>query len=204
MSEFTQKHFLMITTFLAVVFLFCGGAVFYLKDHPASNGGGVAGSAFGGAYELVDHNGQTVTDEKFAGQYKLIYFGFTFCPAICPTELQKISRVMDGLGTQANDIQPLFITIDPERDTVDVMREYVTLFHPRLIGLTGSRTQIDDVLKTYRVYARQVWEEGASDYTMDHSSYIYLMDGQDNLISIYRIADGIDYMVKDIVAKMSR
>lgn len=198
-----RNHFLTITTLLAVLFLLGGLAVVYLKDRPVSQVG-VAGSAIGGAYELVDHSGQTVTDQKFAGQYKLVYFGFTFCPAICPTELQKISRVMDELGAKGENIQPLFITIDPQRDTVDVMREYVTLFHPRLIGLTGTQAQIDDVLKTYRVYAKQVWEEGANDYTMDHSSYIYLMDAQDNLLSIYRTEDSTEYMVNDIVAKIPR
>ena len=197
-----------------IAFVVGGGAVLY-KIRTAQNVSavssvqmGVAGASIGGAFSLIDHTGAPVSEQTYAGSYKLIYFGFTYCPAICPTELQKISRVMDSLGDKANNIQPLFVTLDPARDSVEVMREYVSLFHPKVVGLTGSAAQINDVLKAYRVYARKVWEDGASkasdDYTMDHSSYIYLMSPDDALMSIYRIADDAEYMVDDIVAKITQ
>ncbi len=158
----------------------------------------MAGAAIGGPFTLVDHNGKTVTQADYAGHYKLIYFGFTFCPAICPTELQKMAVVMDALGEEGRKIQPLFITVDPERDTIEVMRQYVELFHPRLTGLTGSRAQIDDVIKTYRVYAARVEDPEMSEYTMDHSSYIYLMSPEDKPIAIYKMQDAAADIAKDI------
>ncbi|MCB1563001.1 MAG: SCO family protein [Alphaproteobacteria bacterium] len=160
----------------------------------------IAGIQIGGPFELTDHNGQRVSEKDFAGSYKLIYFGFTYCPAICPTELQKITRVMKALPEEAAaKIQPLFITVDPERDTVEVMKDYVSLFDPRLIGLTGSRDDIDRTLDAYRIFATKVQEEGAEDYTMDHSSFIYLMSPDDRLISIYRIQDDAEMMRADIL-----
>lgn len=162
----------------------------------------VAGASVGGPFELIDHNGETVTQDNYAGKAKLIYFGFTYCPAICPTELQKITKVLKQMGKEAREIQPLFITIDPERDTPDVMQEYVKLFDPRLVGLTGSQEQIDEVLENYKVFAKKVQTAENNDYTMDHSSFIYLMSADDQLISIYRIKDDANYIIADIRAKL--
>lgn len=157
------------------------------------------GVQIGGAYELVDHTGVTRTDQDFIGRYKLIYFGFTYCPAICPTELQKITAVLAQLPQEiAVQIQPLFITVDPQRDTVAAMADYVSLFHEKLIGLTGTQAQIDVAKKAYRVYARPVQEEGMNDYTVDHSSYIYFMSPDDQLLGMYRIQDDVAYIVTDI------
>ena len=162
----------------------------------------VAGGAIGGDYELVDHTGKTVTQDEFSGRHKLIYFGFTSCPAICPTELTKVTKALEILGEEGADIQPIFITIDPARDSVDVMKGYISLFTPRLVGLTGSQAQIDETLKNYRVFARKVEDESLSDYTMDHSSFIYLMSPDDELISIYRIQDDAEFIAKDVRAKI--
>ena len=162
----------------------------------------VPGSTVGGPFALIDHTGKPVTQADFTAPYKLIYFGFTYCPAICPTELQKITQTLKQLGPEERaQIQPLFVTIDPERDTVAVMKDYVTLFDKRLVGLTGSRAQVDEVLKNYRIYAKKVQEPEASGYTMDHSSFIYLMDKDNQLISIYRMEDTAAFMVQDIRAK---
>lgn len=159
----------------------------------------IAGVAVGGAYELVDHLGEVRTDQDFTDSYKLIYFGFTYCPAICPTELQKISAVLAKLPEEkAALIQPLFITVDPERDTVQVMKDYVELFHEDIIGLTGTPEQIEVAKKAYRVFARQVHDEDSTEYTMDHSSYIYFMSPDDQLLGMYRIKDGPDYMIEDM------
>jgi protein SCO1/2 len=166
----------------------------------------IAGLNIGGPFNLTDHTGTEVTEKTYDGDYKLIYFGFTYCPAICPTELQKISRVMSGLEKSnpdaAEQIQPLFITIDPERDTVPVMQEYVRLFHPRLIGLTGTVPQIDFVKKRYRVFANKVEDGTQNDYTMDHSSFIYLMSPDDTLLGMYRTSDTADDIYTDIIKQL--
>ena len=145
----------------------------------------VAGSSVGGPFTLIDHTGKTVTEKDFAGQYLLIYFGFTYCPAICPTELQKMNQALKQIGSAADRVQPLFITIDPERDTQTVMKSYVGQFHPRLIGLTGTIGQINEALKAWRVYARKVKDPAMSEYTMDHSSYIYFMSPEGQLLGLY-------------------
>lgn len=151
------------------------------KDTPAIlNVAGV-----GGPWELKDHNGKTRTDKDFKDKYKLIYFGFASCPAICPTELQKTATAYNELSDkQKQQIQMLFVTVDPERDTAPALKNYVTLFDPTLIGLTGTTEQIEKIKNEYKVYAAKVPE--GDDYTMDHSSYIYFMTPDDKLIALYK------------------
>ena len=134
-------------------------------------------SQIGGRFLLKDQTGKLVTDQDFAGKFMLIYFGYTYCPDICPTSLQTITNALEVLGDEGDIIQPIFITIDPERDTVAVMREYVKNFHPRLIGLTGSEVSIASVAKKYRVRFAKVAEAGASkdDYLVDHTASVFLM-----------------------------
>lgn len=156
----------------------------------------VTGEALvGGPFSLIDPAGETVSDADFAGRHMLIYFGYTNCPDVCPLALQKISMALDILtaeGINMAPIQPIFITIDPARDSPAVMGEYVTAFHPSLVGLTGSDEAIAAVAEAYRVFSaksgdgdagsmegmgdmRDMGEEGASGYLLDHSSVIYLM-----------------------------
>ena len=163
----------------------------------------VAGVKIGGVFELTDQNGKIINNKDFDGQYKLIYFGFTYCPAICPTELAKITKVMKAIGDDAEKIQPIFITVDPERDTPKVLKSYLSMFHPKIIGLTGTRAEIDDVLKKYKIYAAKTQEPEMDEYTMDHSSFIYLISPNGDLMSIYRIPDDADFMTKDIEQKLS-
>lgn len=134
----------------------------------------------GGPFTLVNQDGETVTEEAYRGKYMLIYFGFTFCPDVCPTELGIMTAALDRLGKKAEKVQPIFITIDPERDTPEVMARYVKLFSPRLVGLTGTPEQIDEVAKAYHVFYRKVEDENSTEYTMDHSSIVFLMgpDGE--------------------------
>lgn len=140
---------------------------------PGKNGDG-GNTLIGGAFTLTDHTGKVVTEADFRGRYLIIYFGYTFCPEICPTELQDISEALELLGKDADKITPIFISVDPERDTVQQMAEYVPLFHKSLVGLTGTPQQVAAVAKAYRVYyARQ--GDGTS-YEMDHSSIIYFMN----------------------------
>lgn len=159
----------------------------------------VAGMAIESRFTLTDHTGQAVTQDTYKGQNTLIYFGFTYCPAICPTELRKISEVMDLLPTDVSkNVQPLFITVDPERDTVPVMAGYVSLFHSKMIGLTGTMDQITDTKNAFKVFARKAEDPDLSDYTMDHSSYIYFMDEHGALKGMYRIKDTAAYIARDI------
>jgi cytochrome oxidase Cu insertion factor (SCO1/SenC/PrrC family) len=132
--------------------------------------------AIGGSFALIDHSGKRVTDKSYAGKYLLVFFGYTYCPDVCPSTLQVMSAALDQLGPDAEKIQPLFITIDPARDTPQVLKDYVSNFNPRFIGLTGSEQEIADVAAKYRVYYEKApGAKGSSDYLMDHSAILYLM-----------------------------
>ncbi len=157
----------------------------------------MAAPSIGGAFTLIHHDGKTVTDKDFAGKYLLIYFGFASCPAICPTELQKMTEAYRALPKKWQErIQPIFISVDPERDTPEVLKNYVGLFMPELIGLTGSVEQINDVKKTYKVYAAKVPE--GDTYTMDHSSFIYYMGLSGQPLAMYKTSDTAETMAKQI------
>lgn len=162
----------------------------------------VAGTKIGGPFSLIDQNGQRVNESVLAGHYNLIYFGFTYCPAICPTELQKINVTLKQLGNLAEKIQPVFITIDPERDTPAIIKPYIAQFHPRMLGLTGTVDEVAAALKAYKVYARKVDDPGLSDYTMDHSSYIYFIAPDGTLIGMYPIDSTPSTMARDIEAAL--
>lgn len=151
------------------------GAYAWLRD-PAGHMSGSGVALVGGPFTLTDQDGRTVSEKSFAGKYMLVFFGYTYCPDICPTELQVMSAALDQIGPVADRIQPIFISIDPARDTPEVLKSYVGNFGPRLIGLTGTPEQIAAVAKAYRVYyARAGNTASATDYLMDHSSIIYLM-----------------------------
>ena len=134
----------------------------------------------GGPFALIDHNGTTRTEQDFRGKLLLVYFGFTYCPDICPTDLQSIGLALDKLGPAADAVQPLFITLDPARDTAEQLKDYVPMFHPRLIGLTGDAQAIAKAADAYRVYYAKVPAENRDDYTIDHTAFIYVIgaDGQ--------------------------
>jgi protein SCO1/2 len=133
----------------------------------------------GGPFTLVDQNGKTVTDRDFRGKYMLIFFGFTHCPDICPAELQVMSAALDALGPKADDVVPIFVTLDPGRDTPEAVGAYVKNFGKTFVGLTGSPTAIANAANAYRV-AYQKFEykdkDGNYGYSIDHSALVYLMD----------------------------
>jgi cytochrome oxidase Cu insertion factor (SCO1/SenC/PrrC family) len=150
------------------------GAYALLSTKPVSIGSGLA--LVGGPFTMVNQKGETVTDKTFLGKPMLLFFGFTYCPDICPTELQVMAAALDELGSAGGDIQPIFVTVDPERDTPDVMANYVGNFGTRFTGLTGSPRQIAEMAATYRVfYAKQDNPKDPKNYLMDHSAIIYLM-----------------------------
>src|SRR4051794_417766 len=154
----------------------------------------------GGPFELIDHTGKPRTDGDFRGKLMLVYFGFTYCPDICPTDLQAIGLALDKLGAEADGVQPLFITVDPERDTVQHLAEYVPMFHPRLIGLTGSAEAIRMAADSYKVYFARV-DAGKEDpgyYTVDHTAFIYLMAREGNYLGFFPPGTTADRMVEII------
>jgi len=136
----------------------------------------VATAAIGGPFELVDQNGRTRTEADIAGRFALIYFGFTYCPDACPTALIAISEALDRIGpAAAARIQPVFVSVDPERDTVAQMSAYVTAIDERLMGLTGTPEQVARAARAYRVFYRKATPQGSAEYLVDHTSLIYLM-----------------------------
>jgi protein SCO1 len=158
---------------LAILLLGAGGLMWM------SNSNGTTGSALGigGPFALQDGNGKQVTDKDFRGKYMLVYFGYTFCPDVCPTTLNAVADAIDKLGPIAAKIQPLFITVDPKRDTPAVVKQYAAAFGPGIEGLTGTPEEIAKVAKEYRVYYQEHRTgPGPGDYTMDHSSVLYLMN----------------------------
>ena len=133
----------------------------------------LAGAKIGGPFALTDQDGKTVRDSDFAGRYRLIYFGYSFCPDVCPVDLQNIAKAYSLFEKEnpqaAAKLQPIFITVDPARDTPAVLKDYVAAFHPRLIGLTGSEAQIAAVAKEYAIFYRKAGAAGAADYLVDHA-----------------------------------
>jgi cytochrome oxidase Cu insertion factor (SCO1/SenC/PrrC family) len=137
---------------------------------------GTGTALVGGPFNLVSHKGKPVTEKTFAGSYMLVFFGFTFCPQICPAELQVMSEALKQMGPKADQVIPVFVTIDPERDAPEQLAAYVENFDSKLVGLTGTADQIAAMAKAYRVfYAKVENKERPEDYTMDHSTILYLM-----------------------------
>ena len=145
-----------------------------------------AKAAIESEFTLVDHRGRPVTYEDFLGRWQLFFFGFTHCPDICPTTLGTVAATLDQLGPAADRVAPLFITVDPERDTPEVLAEYVAAFHPRLIGLTGTPEQVRSAVRAFRIYfAKMEMADAPDGYLMGHSGYIYLMMPEGEFDSVY-------------------
>lgn len=154
----------------------------------------------GGPFSLVDHNGRAVTDADFRGKHMLVFFGFTHCPDVCPLELQTVGRAMDLLGEKAEALVPVFISVDPARDTPEQLKGYVPAFHPRMVGLTGSPEQVAAAAKAYRVYYRKApgTAPGAADYQVDHTAFTYLMGPDGEFLHFFRPQTGPAEMAEKI------
>ena len=157
-------------------------------------------------YLLMDSRGRAISDQDFRGSFQLIAFGYTFCPDICPTTLAEISLIMEKLGTRAEQLQPLFVTVDPERDTPEVLRRYTAYFHPRIIGLTGSPELVRRVADHFKVRYEKHWEPGAEKdkYSVDHSAGMYLLGPDGSFLRKFayatppqEVADRIRAMMED-------
>lgn len=156
---------------------------------------------FGGRFELVDHHGGQVSHKDFAGRFMLIYFGYTHCPDICPTNLLTMAQALLQLGDRAKPVQPLFISVDPGRDTVDVLAKYVGFFHPDLIGLTGTEEQVSAAARAYKIHRSKVItanQESEDDYLVNHSSITYLMGPAGEFVTLFPHDTKPEFMAKTI------
>ena len=174
-------------------------------DLPAPAAGGVQipqGLSLGGPFSLTDQSGKPVTEHDFAGRWMLLYFGYTFCPDVCPTELGSLVAAVDALGAAAEQVVPVFITIDPQRDTPAQLADYVSRFDPRLQGLTGTPEQIAEVARRYRVYYARAQRAETTDYLMDHSSFIYLVGPDGRVRSLFRPETKPEDMAAAIAAQI--
>lgn len=158
----------------------------------------VAGSTVGGAFSLTDHHGNAVTEKSWPGKKKLVFFGFSYCPDVCPAGLDKMTAVLEELGDSADQLQPLFFSTDPRRDTPERMKEYLADYDARFVGLTGTEEQVEQAKSIYKVYAAKAEGGDAENYLMNHSSYIYLMSEDDALLEIFGSSDTPETMVPKV------
>jgi protein SCO1/2 len=188
-----------INPFLFILVLFAAGfaaAYAILQTTPGTQTSGKA--LIGGPFSLIDTDGKRVTDRDFRGKLMLVFFGYAHCPDVCPAELQTMAEVIDKLGADADALAPVFISVDPARDTPEVLSAYVKAFSPRITGLTGSFDEAASAAKAYRVYFRKTGS-GQDDYTVDHSAFVYLMDRDGNYLTHFTFntpADAIASVVK--------
>ena len=143
-------------------------------------------AAIGGPFKLTDQNGKAITERDLKGRPSLVFFGFTHCPEVCPTALFDISEILSKLGPDANKVNAVFITVDPERDTPAVLKDYLASFNPRLVGVGGDAEQLAAVAKAYRVYYKKVPTKDG-DYTMDHTAIVYLMDKNGQFVAPFSL-----------------
>ncbi|WP_298424450.1 SCO family protein [Rhodoblastus sp.] len=170
----------MLAGFAGALALSAIGLGFLSSEKPAAP----APSAIGGPF-VLESGGAKVSDRDLRGEPFLVFFGYTHCPDVCPTTLAQISEILRALGPDAK-IKVLFVTVDPERDTPQLMQDYASSFDPRVIGLSGDRAAIDQIMKAYRVYARKVPEKNGG-YSMDHSAVVYLMDSQGRFVRAFNV-----------------
>ena len=180
-----------------------GGTLWHLGD--LKSGAGTQTIAekpvqLGGPFSLTDQDGKTRTDADFRGKYMLVFFGYTYCPDVCPTTLAVMSAALDMMGGRADRIVPVFVTVDPKRDTPEVMKTYLSAYGSRWVGLTGTEDQIAAVAKAYRVFYRVNAAE-SDNYTVDHSGVVYLMKPDGTYLANYSLANSPDLMAADLTRK---
>ena len=204
MADFPRSRLFAIVAAAVLALLVASAATwFVLTPATRSMAGGEA--LVGGPFTLVDQHGEERTEQDFAGRYMLIYFGYTYCPDFCPMSLSNMTQAMDLLPPEAADqVVPIFITVDPERDTVEQLAEYAPLFDPRLVALTGSPEATKAAAQAYRVYFAKAGDRDADTYLMDHSTFIYLMGPDGRYVRHFshsaapeEIAEGIEAAIAE-------
>ncbi len=180
-----RRLILPLVVFLAGALVLAAAAIItFAPGRQGQSGTGTA--SVGGPFSLTTQEGRTLTDKDLRGAPFLVFFGFTHCPDICPTKLFEISEVLRAAGPKGEKLRALFVTVDPERDTPEIMKSYLGSFDPRIVGLSGDRPAIDAMIKAYRAYARKVPLQG-DDYTMDHTALVYLMAKDGGFIGAFNI-----------------
>ena len=186
--NFTWKSFIISSIFIAII----AGVLLRIKDNKIKQivkqkKKSLGQAAIGGSFDLIDHNGQKFTSTDLEGKWALIYFGFTHCPDICPDEMEKMVKATELIeaNKSADKIQPVFISVDPERDNVNIVREYIREFSPKLIGLTGTKEQIETATKAYRIYYSAGPKDNFKDYIVDHTIITYLIDPEGQLVDYF-------------------
>ena len=189
-----EKPFLSLALLLALLLAACSGGG---REAPP-----LEGARLGGSFTLTDQDGRLVSDKQFDGRYRLIYFGFTYCPDVCPVDLQNIGQALRQLEKSdphvAARLQPIFISVDPARDTPPVLKQYVAAFHPRLIGLTGTEDQVAEVARKHGVFYRKGERTGANDYMVDHSRIALLFGPKGEPIAIVPHDKGAEAIAEEL------
>lgn len=157
----------------------------------------------GGPFTLTDHHGKTVTDADYRGRYLLIFFGYTFCPDVCPTELQTVAVALESLGEAGKQVLPLFISVDPQRDTPSHLAEFVQQFHPQIVGLTGTPEQIAAVARAYRAYYAKAPGSDPAHYLIDHSAFLYLMAPNGQFLTVFRNGTSPETLAADLRQRLA-
>jgi protein SCO1/2 len=197
MAEAAMNESIKPLTFLLSLLLMTGVVSCGKKEEPP-----LAGAAIGGPFTLVDQNGRKVSDRDFAGRYRIVYFGYTHCPDVCPTDLATISQALSLFEkkdpARAARVQPIFVTVDPQRDTPDEMKRYLVAFHPRFLGLTGSPAQIADAEKKFVVYSQKGDVQPGGGYAMDHSRQILLQGSKGESLALLADDQGPQAMAAEL------
>ena len=182
MNQRAMRPLTVVAAFLASLAVGLALTVWLLGGPRAA----LAPAAIGGPFQLVDQTGQTVTERNLQGKPTLVFFGFTHCPDVCPTTLFEISELLSGMGKDADRVNAYFVSVDPERDGADVMKDYLSSFDPHLKGLTGDSAAVAKMISAYRVYAKKIpLKDG--DYTMDHTALVYLMDRDGRFVAPFNL-----------------
>jgi protein SCO1/2 len=194
MTTTSSRVVLVLSAFLAGLVVFLGVILFIVERSPDKG----LSSTIGGPFSLVDQDGKPITDADFKGKPFLVFFGYTHCPDVCPTTLAELASAMKKLGTAADKVQVLLITVDPERDTPDVLGPYVTAFDPRFLALRGDANQTAQVAREFKVIYQKVGGKAPDNYTMDHSAGTYIFDPQGRLRLYVGYGQGSEVFAHDI------
>jgi len=198
-----------LSTFRRVIWVLVGAALLtfvalqWVTSGQGEKGEEAAETAFRAAFELTDHQGIVRTEKDYQGRWMLMFFGFANCPDICPTTLAEVAAVMKSLGDQSSDVQPIFISIDPERDTPEALAEFMPLFGASIVGLTGTPDQIASTAETFPIFYEKIEEASAPDgYTMSHTSHLLLFDPQAGFADSWPYGTSAEEILADLKARL--